>query len=151
MHSPRLQVAVHSSGKNQQPVRDAQPLATSCRALFLQEPTATMNTPGTWLNSSFKSQHGSPRQTQTIVELRGTWLNSSTSRKAALLEGTCVPQSRRKALNPTRAQVAMLFVQMQGTWPNLGTSCNMPALNWVKTRKDRKKGSKVCQCCYVHQ
>jgi hypothetical protein len=173
MHSPRLQVAVHSSCKNQQPVRDAQPSATSCHALFLQEPTTSQrrtalgykllcalpartnshdeharhlaelqlqvarratyqspqpkeNTQGTWLNSSFKSQHGSPRQTQTIVELRGTWPNSGTSRKAALLEGTCIPQSRRKALDPTRAQVAMLFVQTQGTWPNSGTSRKAP-------------------------
>ena len=100
-------------------------LQVARRATY-QSPQPKENTQGTWLNSSFKSQHGSPRQTQTIIKLQGTWPNSGTSRKAALLEGTCIPQSRCKALDPTWAQVAMLFVQTQGTWPNLGTSRKAP-------------------------
>jgi hypothetical protein len=91
-----------------------------------QIPQPEGNTQGTWPNSGFKSQRSSPRQTQTVVELRGTGPNSGACCKAGLLEGTYVPQSRRKALDPTRAQVAMLYVQALGTWPNSGASRKAP-------------------------
>jgi hypothetical protein len=167
------------------PVRDAQPSATSCCALFLQEPTASqkctalgykllhtlpaktnshdeharhlaelqlqvarratyyspqpkVNTQGTWPNSGFKSQprsqHGSPRQTQTIVELWGTRPNSSTSHKAALLEGTYVPQSTNSHNEDVRHLAKLqLQVARSPTYRahNLRRRCK--ALGWTPT------------------